>query len=497
MPVGHVFSVPAWLPDPAAVVSTALREGVVVLVNERLTAPLVVNERIAAYQAAFAEAARQQTVQALWLRVEATRLLNALDEAGVRVLVLKGVALAHWLYPASHLRQCGDMDLLLASVEEAEKAVEVLTSQGYDQGYEQGPHSYERVRKPSSSSRFALELDLHWRLLNAPVFARALQFEALWARSIVIPALGIRARGLGPGHALLHAAMNRAVNLYSGEGDPLKGLYDIGLLVQSMTQPDWDEVLDTASLRSLCGVLWSALASAQIQLRVPVSLLVMQRLQAQSKVEDIDASRLSEWGYMQRRNLAALPWRQRGSWLWGRLLPPRNYMRSLHGQEKTLPGLLVARGQMLLRRLSAASGHSAITVRWMLGGLLLGLALLLIALVLPSSAIAWFYRDDYWLGRGLISLETTHFPFSRWFHVLIFAWLTMCVRYLFPRLRWWHVGVSMLGIAVVGELLQIPIPGRQAGISDLADDLIGVWLGLMLAALLLQSRKLESPQQTS
>ena len=56
-------------------------------------------------------------MQSLWLRAETTRLLAALHAAGLRVLVLKGVALASWLYPAAHLRDCGDLDLLLAEVE--------------------------------------------------------------------------------------------------------------------------------------------------------------------------------------------------------------------------------------------------------------------------------------------------------------------------------------------------------------------------------------------
>ena len=79
---------------------------------------------------------------------------------------------------------------------------------------------------------------------------------------------------------------------------------------------------------------------------------------------------------------------------------------------------------------------------------------------------------------ALIGLDQTAFPFSRWFHMLVFAWLTVCLCALFPRLRYWQVTAILLGLAVAGELVQIPVPGRTAGVGDLVDDLLGIGLGL-------------------
>ena len=154
---------------PEQVLAVAERQGVASLVHARL------GERAdgSALQAAFAAAARQHAMRSLWLQAEARRLLAALHAAGLRVLVLKGAALAGWLYPAAHLRDCGDLDLLLASHEDTMRAVQVLADCGYPDGYEQGGHAYELLRKPVPGTAFPLELDLHWRLLNAPVFATA------------------------------------------------------------------------------------------------------------------------------------------------------------------------------------------------------------------------------------------------------------------------------------------------------------------------------------
>ena len=64
---------------------------------------------------------------------------------------------------------------------------------------------------------------------------------------------------------------------------------------------------------------------------------------------------------------------------------------------------------------------------------LVSVALLLAAMLLPGSAVAWFYSDATALGRWMVRLEQTAFPFSRWFHVAMFAWLALCLCRLFPR----------------------------------------------------------------
>ena len=319
------------------VLAIASRQGVASLVHERLRLRADGSD----LHAAFAAAARRQAMQSLWLRAETTRLLDALHAAGLRVLLLKGVALAGWLYPAPHLRDCGDLDLLFASHADARRAVEVLVACGYPQGYEQGSHAYELVRLPAPGAAYALEVDVHWRLLNAPVFAAALDFEALWSGSIAIPALGPHARGLGPVHALLHAAMNRVVNLYTDIGDLLKGLYDVRLLAERLDPAGWDSMLQLSTQRQLCGVTHAALEAARSQVGATVPDGFMAALVRRIPHESLDPQRLGDWLYMQRRSVAALPLGQRLRWMVGRLVPDPGYLRKHHGADASLPVLLL------------------------------------------------------------------------------------------------------------------------------------------------------------
>jgi hypothetical protein len=463
------------------VLDVADRQGAAGLVQRRLL-DLPASEPL---QDAFAAAARQQAAQSLWIAAEAKRLLNVLAEHGLRVLVLKGVALAWWLYPAPYLRVCGDLDLLYASRDDALRAARILADHGYGEGYEQGGHACELVRMPGPGAAYSLEVDIHWKLLNAPVFADALDFETLWQASIAVPALGEHARGLDAVHALCHAAMNRAVNLYTGVGDLLKCLCDIDLLAAYLDDEGWARLLRLATDRGLCGVVHAALEAARVDLGTQVPAQVLDAMAQAMARESLDSRRLGEWGYMQRRNAVALPLGARLRWLWGRLLPDLDYLRKLHGGPAPLPVLLVGQVKRLTRRLLGRPHRPPRrnAARWPLVLLGAGLALLAVVTLLPGSVLAtWFFTPSHAPGRALLWLDKTAVPPSRWFHLLVYAWLTLCLARIFPRWRWRAV-LLLLGLAVAGELAQLFVPGRTTALSDVLDDLAGIGLGMALVAL--------------
>ncbi len=287
-------------------------------------------------------------------RVEATRVLEAISSRGLRVLVLKGAALSHWLYPQPHLRYCGDLDVLFASRDEAGEAVTLLQDLGYSEGSEQGSESYELSRRRAAGDRFGVELDIHWRLINAPVYANRLPFDCLWDESIPLPALGEEARCLLPRHALLHSAMNRVVNLYAAADDNLKCLYDIHLLAAQTLQEDWPQVMELAASAGLCGTMLSGLGESRRLFGTAIPGFVLTDLAQQQETESLDADRLDRWLYMQKASLMALPWRMRCKWVWQRLLPPDSYLQSMYGKNLGVGQLLLARGRALLRRVVAA-----------------------------------------------------------------------------------------------------------------------------------------------
>ncbi|MFP8781186.1 nucleotidyltransferase family protein [Hydrogenophaga sp. RWCD_12] len=286
--------------------------------------------------------ARQEVLGSMRMESEYRRVIELLCANGVAPLVLKGSALAYWAYPEPHLRACGDLDLLVSSRDEAERVVELLAGLGYR--YLEAPGTLTTSALMcigGISPEWSLEVDIHWRLNHSAVFASALGFDELMASSIALPRLAPGARGLGPAHAMLHAAVHRARNLENGVGDLLKWLYDFVALGRCFSRADWDMLLTLAAQKELAGVTLNALEAAKAVLATPIPEDVLTRLRGLANQESLDAARLGDWRYMQRQAWKALPGtRARLRWVWQRLFPGAEYLRQAYGMEGSYPVLL-------------------------------------------------------------------------------------------------------------------------------------------------------------
>jgi hypothetical protein len=335
--------------DDVDVVQSARAEGVLALLADRLQARPAADP----LRRAVVAAARGTTVIAMLREAECRRVLALLHAAGIPVLLLKGSALAWWLYPSPHLRECSDVDLLFASREAVAQAARLLAANGYDRGYVQGEQAYELVCRRVLSASFVLDVDLHWALNNAPVFAHAFDFDALSKASIALPALAPNARGLSPVHALAHACMHRAINLYTGVGDNLKWLYDLHLLAQRLTPSEWDELRACGEATGLGSVCAAGLQAAAEVFGDAAPADVLASLRASDGFDGgrVDGNRVHDWRYMHRMNLRALPsLRARMHWLWRKLVPTLPHLRAMHGPAKSVPALWAARARHLLRK---------------------------------------------------------------------------------------------------------------------------------------------------
>jgi hypothetical protein len=335
-----------WQPDDAAAIQPALlrallgnawAEGVTALVAHGLGqcpgAP-------AALRDAFAAAAHAAAMPALRREADGRRVLFTLHAEGVPALLLKGGALAHWLYPAPYLRECSDLDLLFVDREQALHAAQVLAKLGYATPYQPSRFQHELACRPADGR--GLELDLHWALSDWPVLDRLPAFAELDAAGIDLPGLGAGARGLGAPHALLHACAHRASNLAAGLGDRLKWLYDLHLLAQTLDRAGtWQQFTGACQQAGLCGIAAEGLDATAALFGTPVPQWVPAALAAGRATEPLDATRLDDWRYVQRLNLRALPdWEARLAWIGGRLLPPAGHLRVLYGEDLGYPALL-------------------------------------------------------------------------------------------------------------------------------------------------------------
>lgn len=314
-------------------------------------------------------AAKSQAMWELRHRSLLAGLLNALDAAGVRVLVLKGTALAYELYRTPAERARGDSDLLIPPGD-LPRAREVLVDHGF--AHPKGdPKAIEDVRLQESWARetpdgWDHEVDLHWAALNGQVLADVIPFEAGWARARPLQGLGPGARGLPLDLALLLACAHRAQHVLNPyfvdgrvyySGDRLIWLWDIHLLIGSMDSSDWAAFLRTCEATGLAAVARQGIEASISFLRTTVPSEVMARLSAGPA--DSPAARYLLAEHRMERALADLRAAKgaggRLGYLWGQLFPPEEFMRGRYddGAERFLLTLHWRRIMGFLQSISA------------------------------------------------------------------------------------------------------------------------------------------------
>jgi hypothetical protein len=161
----------------------------------------------------------------LCLMLERTLLqvLDALDAAGVRALVLKGSAVAHLDYPDPSLRSFGDVDLLIHPTQ-LEAGIAVLDDRGYQRRYPEPRPGFDRRfgKAVTMSAAAGFEIDLHRTFALGP-FGLTIDLEQLWTQPASyrlagrpVGALATRHRFI---HACYHAALGNAIPRLAALGD--------------------------------------------------------------------------------------------------------------------------------------------------------------------------------------------------------------------------------------------------------------------------------------
>lgn len=137
-----------------------------------------------------------QNVRLIAMCRESVRLLQ---EAGFKVLVLKGVPLLTQVYPDLGSRPTQDYDLLVPP-EQAREAVEFLLSKEFE--LECPPFLPPELRMEHAVSliRGSERLDLHWYALRE--FRRPGEDEDLWNQAVAIELQGVKTLMPSPTHAL-------------------------------------------------------------------------------------------------------------------------------------------------------------------------------------------------------------------------------------------------------------------------------------------------------
>ena len=314
---------------------TAREQGVHLLVADRLwergeleDCPRALRDRLAASlrsQLAVEEIARQ----------ELQTVLAAFGDAGIHPVLFKGAALAFTHYPDPVLRPRVDTDLLVDPSERL-AAFETLERLHYQRPpFQTGDLVMYQVPYGRTDGHGARHVvDLHWKVSNPQVFARAVTREELVHSSVRVPQLGDTARAPSAVHSLVLGCVHRVA--HHGHEERLIWILDIHLLAERLSEGEREEFVEFAVAKHLTTVCAQGLEVAERRFHGRAANRLLAQLVARLS-ENREPSEPYARGRMRKvdvllSDLDALEgWRPRFKLLREHLFPPGAYMRQAYG----------------------------------------------------------------------------------------------------------------------------------------------------------------------
>ncbi len=175
---------------------------------------------------------------------ELNALIPLLNASNIPLIVLKGAAVAKWLYPVSALRPFADLDFLIPQTH-VEKMSALLQAQGYVSGNElargfRAAYYSEMAFHKNATPRTAV--DLHWNLFVPLYYRRRMSLDWFWQHTQAFSFGAQPARILDATAQFIHLAVHASLNHQNAPR--LIWLYDLALLLtHKANELDWDAAI--------------------------------------------------------------------------------------------------------------------------------------------------------------------------------------------------------------------------------------------------------------
>ena len=188
-------------------------------------------------------------------------MLDAFQQAGIDILILKGPALARSVYPDPATRPSSDLDILIKPAQ-VERAGALLQELGYRRKARRSMPFLKEIYyddtffSPEKARHFR-GLELHWDLYVCHGKTREVGVEDLFQRSVELKTPSLTMRILHPIDALMYGA----INIRNHSHNRLTWIYDIALLTGHLRKTD-----DWKILQQRC-VEWRGRNAMEIALK--------------------------------------------------------------------------------------------------------------------------------------------------------------------------------------------------------------------------------------
>ncbi len=203
-------------------------------------------------------------------------VMQAMKDAGIPVLVLKGAALANGFYGDAGLRPMNDFDFMIPRGEVL-RASEVMQKCGWRCTESVPPAQLIWCSYAGKwANRTGQQIDLHWHVLSEG--RQPGIDDEVWPRAVNLEIGGGTFPAMEATDLLWHVCVHGAV----GDGiPPIRWVADALTILQSPhAAMDWDRLVNTTQRRHLTLVIGRALSFLREEFNAPIPPDVVERLQS-------------------------------------------------------------------------------------------------------------------------------------------------------------------------------------------------------------------------
>jgi len=315
--------------------------------------------------------ARQEAMAALALNSLTREMATLFEQAGIPMLVIKGIPLALQTTGSPTTRGRGDLDLLV-DPKRLPEALQLLESAGFEKTY--GASCVGSYSLQGAYSRFvSIELslvrlrgqrqwiDLHWHVSHARGVLPA--FSGLWHNRVYVDINGTSVATLSLEEAFIHACCHAASDCWMC----IRNLVDVERLTRKLNPQDIESLQQKRLVRKTCAVASACGASPILQsmLRATTIGKYSRALCVAQQAQKLPWRSLGTGGWTVRNricyllrqlNLSRHPTHLTAELL-QQLIPPDSLVNQHTGELLTAELVLLRRVQKLARRIRGGDAH--------------------------------------------------------------------------------------------------------------------------------------------
>ncbi|MEM1050681.1 MAG: nucleotidyltransferase family protein [Pseudomonadota bacterium] len=285
------------------------------------------------------------------------RVIDALADAGIETVLMKGTALAYSFHDEPATRRRGDTDLLIRPKDRVRTRM-ILLELGWHR--KEDPHGlyYQEGWLYHSAGFFVHSIDLHWEPSDRPTLQGSLPINAFFNNRIKVPRLHPRAYRPCSALMIVHATINQkwhALFGYHSESGRLASpkrliwSIDLSLICQSMTVDDWHELETHCNAHGIGALVAKALRGMQSDIHNAIPEESLANLEAQPLDADVASYFASSDSLTQFRidlkRTSSL--RKKARLIRMRAFPPRQHLLEKYPTAKNWP-TAVLQGRLLI-----------------------------------------------------------------------------------------------------------------------------------------------------